>query len=141
MYILNRPAYRVRNGADGFSLVELMVVVLIIGILVAVATPVFYANVANAQKKTCFTNQRTIESAVGAWAASNAAPVTVLEGVVDQDHPLIRDSMLRSAPRCMSAPAPADPLDPDASTGAYSLDASAAVEPCLFGTLGAHGSY
>ncbi len=48
------------KSKKGFSLVELMIVVVIMAILVAVAVPIYNAVTANARKKTCVDNQRTL---------------------------------------------------------------------------------
>ncbi len=56
---------------EGFTLVELMVVVLIIGILVAVAIPVFNSASASARKRACQANLRTLDGAVEQWASAN----------------------------------------------------------------------
>lgn len=64
---------RMFKAHDGFTLVELMVVVLIIGILVAVAIPVFNTASASARKRACQSNQRTLDGAVEQWAAANPA--------------------------------------------------------------------
>ena len=55
----------------GFTLIELMIVVLIIGILVAIAVPVFMSSRGNAEQKSCFANQRTVDSAVMQYSAAN----------------------------------------------------------------------
>ena len=47
----------------GFSLVELMIVVVIMAILVAVAVPIYNSVTGNAREKTCLDNQRQIMSA------------------------------------------------------------------------------
>ena len=75
-------AFRKRD--EGFTLIELMVVVLIIGILIAIAIPVYNAAQASAKTSTCKANQRTIagaaqtmNGATGSYpaAVSNLVPV------------------------------------------------------------------
>lgn len=60
---------KILKNKKGFTLVELMVVVAILGVLVAVAVPVYNNVTDNAKKNTCETNIRTIESAVAMYHA------------------------------------------------------------------------
>ena len=45
--------FKFLKSKKGFTLVELMIVVVIMAILVAVAVPIYSAVTANARKKTC----------------------------------------------------------------------------------------
>ena len=54
--------FKLLKSKKGFTLVELMIVVVIMAILVAVAVPIFSAVTANARKKTCLANQREIQA-------------------------------------------------------------------------------
>lgn len=44
----------------GFTLIELMVVVLVLGLLVAIGLPNFVRLAGNARRASCFTNQRNV---------------------------------------------------------------------------------
>ena len=57
------------KGKKGFTLTELMIVVLILGILVLIAVPIYNNATAKAEKSACQANRRTIESAIVQYAA------------------------------------------------------------------------
>lgn len=55
----------------GFTLVEVMVVVAIIGLLAAIAVPNFLRSRKNANASACVNNLRAIDHAVQQWAIEN----------------------------------------------------------------------
>ncbi|MFN8140253.1 MAG: prepilin-type N-terminal cleavage/methylation domain-containing protein [Fimbriimonadales bacterium] len=57
----------------GFTLVEIMIVVLIIGILLAIAVPNFIRARETSRTKSCVANLRQIDAAKEQWAMDNKA--------------------------------------------------------------------
>ncbi len=64
------------NKKKGFTLVEIMIVVLIIGILLAIAVPNFLRARESSRTRSCIANLRQIEAAKEQWAMDNKKGAT-----------------------------------------------------------------
>jgi len=51
----------IRKSQDGFTLVEMLIVIFIIGVILAIATPNLKASGEKAQAKACLANQKLIQ--------------------------------------------------------------------------------
>ena len=63
----------IKSKKAGFTLVEIMIVVAIIGLLAAIAIPNFVRARATSQANACINNLRQIDGATQQWALENKA--------------------------------------------------------------------
>jgi type II secretion system protein G len=86
-----------RRRERGFTLVEIMIVVLIIGILLAIAVPNFMNARERSRANSCRSNLRQIQAAKEQWAmANNQGPTST------PDWPDLVPNFIQQRPTCPS---------------------------------------
>ncbi len=86
-----------RRRQRGFTLVEIMIVVLIIGILLAVAVPSFMNARERSRAQACRSNLRQIQAAKEQWAMANNQGSTATPGWDD-----LQPNFIQQQPTCPS---------------------------------------
>ena len=82
----------------GFTLVEIMIVVLIIAIITAISVPQFVNDRTLSQASTCMANLKQIETAKETWALQTSQPVTATPLQTD-----LVPAFMKSFPSCPSS--------------------------------------
>ena len=106
-----------KRDSKGFTLVELMVVLLIIGILIAIAIPIYNSTQKNAKQRACEANIRTIEGAAAQYYSK--------EGTWPGDISVLVGEYLKKEPKCPFGE------NLDENTVTYEIDENTGEVRCL----------
>jgi prepilin-type N-terminal cleavage/methylation domain-containing protein len=104
---------KLHRNSKGFTLVEIMIVVAIIGLLAAIAVPNFTQARTNARISACVNNLRLIDGAKQQWALENNQEETA-EPAEDDVTPYLKGGVMPACP----------------AGGAYALNAVNADPTC-----------
>lgn len=104
-----------RQARKGFTLIELMIVIAIIGVLAAIAVPNFRAARQRANQRACYANQKTLAGAIEMYNLDFNANLGGSSGNVDAHKAvLVTNGYLQTFP--------SDPGGGAAATGTYQFD-------------------
>jgi prepilin-type N-terminal cleavage/methylation domain-containing protein len=106
----------IKMNRKGFTLVEIMIVVAIIGLLAAIAIPNFIRARQTAQRNACIANLKQLQGAIQVWAIDTGAASDATFTTAD-----IVGNYLKSWPKCgttYDVPASVDaaPVCPNSAT-------------------------
>jgi prepilin-type N-terminal cleavage/methylation domain-containing protein len=107
----------------GFTLVEIMIVVAIIGLLAAIAIPSFLKARTTSQKNACINNLRQIDAAKEQWALETNQPATATPVAGDIDDYIKYSASLEADVYC-----PADSAQ--AFSSSYTINALGTNPAC-----------
>ena len=93
-----RPPHPRPKTRRGFTLVEIMIVVLIVGVLSSIAVPSWISARTKSRKQACTGNLKKLETAKEQWTLENHVPEGSACDMTDL-HP----AYLKSVPRCPTA--------------------------------------
>ncbi|MDX1933702.1 MAG: prepilin-type N-terminal cleavage/methylation domain-containing protein [Capsulimonadales bacterium] len=98
-YTPHVPSRSAKQGRTAFTLIEIMIVVLVIGVLLSIATPNFVRARQKSRRNACIANLMQIRAAKQQWALEMRRPGTA----TPTDADLFGDALyLRRKPACPS---------------------------------------